>query len=191
MTLYCFSTTIGQTNVRAKTYPLLRTQEFSLRPVELSDIEAWYEYLSMPHVVEHTSWSLETENDLRPLIEWYNSEDPSSEIRFAIQSVSSNRLIGTIGFHTISTPNRTAELAYDLHPAFWGHGLASACCRAVTAWGFGQQQYVRIQATVLESNVASIHVLERCQFSREGKLHSYRMVRGKPRDFWLYASIAE
>ncbi len=177
--------------MRPETPPLPESAEFSLRPIELSDIDAWYEYLSMAHVVEHTSWALASAQELRPLIEWYNAEDPSSAIRFAIQAVSSNRLVGTVGFHTISVLNRTAELAYDLHPSYWGRGLASACCRATTAWGFSQQHYVRVQATVLETNAPSIRVLERCQFSREGKLRSYRMVRGEPRDFWLYADIAQ
>jgi RimJ/RimL family protein N-acetyltransferase len=176
--------------VRTQTTPLLESAEFSLRPIELSDIDAWYEYLSMPHVVEQTSWSLASAEALRPLIDWYNADDPSSAIRFAIQAVSSERLVGTVGFHTVSVPHRTAELAYDLHPSYWGRGLASACCRATTAWGFSQQHYVRVQATVLETNARSVRVLERCHFSCEGMLRSYRMVRGEPRDFWMYARIA-
>ena len=116
-----------------------------LRPVELSDIPAWYEYLALPLVVEHTSWNLESAEDLRPLIESYNSDDPSTAIRFAIQA-SEGTFVGTIGFHTISTTNRTAELAFDLHPSWWGRGIAASCCRAAVSWGFSERNFVRIQA---------------------------------------------
>mgnify|MGYP000872208773 FL=1 len=178
------------TKLIPQTVPVLGSAEFSLRPIALSDVHAWYEYLSMPHVVEHTSWNLTSVESLVPLVHWYNSDDPESAIRFAVRETTSNRLIGTVGFHTVSVAHRTAELAYDLHPAYWGRGLASACCRAATAWGFAEQHYVRIQAMALDSNAASIRVLERCQFTVEGKLCSCRMVRGEPRDFWLYARIA-
>jgi RimJ/RimL family protein N-acetyltransferase len=171
--------------------PTVDIPGITLRPVELSDIPAWYGYLSMPRVLEHTSWALDSADDLRALVASYNSAELSSEIRFAIQAGSQGPLVGTIGFHTISPENRTAELAYEIHPSLWGQGIMSACCRAVVAWGMSERKYVRIQSAVLETNAPSIRVLEKCGFSREGKLRSYRMVRGKPRDFWLYATVAE
>lgn len=45
----------------------------------------------------------------------------------------------------------------------------------------------RVQATVLDANLASCRVLERCGFRREGLLAGYRLVRGQPRDVWMYA----
>jgi RimJ/RimL family protein N-acetyltransferase len=160
-----------------------------LRPVELSDIPAWYDYLALPHVVEHTSWNVKSGDDLRPIIECYNSADPASAIRFAIQASSDGAFIGTIGFHTISTVNRTAELAFDLHPSWWGQGIAASCCRAALVWGFSERQFVRIQATALDTNTRSSKLLEKCGFVFEGKLRNYRIVRGSPRDFNLYATV--
>jgi len=46
---------------------------------------------------------------------------------------------------------------------------------------------LRVQATVLDSNLASRRVLERAGFHAEGLLAAYRVVRGEPRDFWMYA----
>ncbi|MEI8325156.1 MAG: GNAT family N-acetyltransferase [Betaproteobacteria bacterium] len=72
-----------------------------LRPIDRSDIPKWYEYLALPHVVEHTSWNLASADDLRPIVDGCNSDDPASAIRFAIADRSTNLLIGTVGFHTI------------------------------------------------------------------------------------------
>ena len=49
---------------------------------------------------------------------------------------------------------------------------------------------LRIQATVLESNERSLRVLQRCAFEREGYLRSYRQIRGRAGNFWLYARLA-
>lgn len=32
-------------------------------------------------------------------------------------------------------------------------------------------------------------VLERCGFQREGKVRNYRVMRGEPADYWLYAAV--
>ncbi|AMO99384.1 acetyltransferase family protein [Collimonas arenae] len=160
-----------------------------LRPLTRADAIAWYGYLCMPHVIEHTSWDLRSIDGLAPKFDAIESLSPSSEIRFAIALRSSDDLVGTVGFHTISTVNKTAELAYDLSPAIWGQGIAPAVCESVIAWGFKQLGAVRIQATVLESNDRSIRVLEKSGFEREGLLRSFRMVRGRPGNFWMYARL--
>ncbi len=169
--------------------PPIKETELMLRPIDLTDIDAWYSYLSLPRVLEHTSWKLGGVKDLRALIEWYNSADESSAIRFAIIDPKDRTLVGTIGFHTISVTNRTAELAYDIHPSYANRGFATACCRAVTEWGLSERAYVRVQAAALESNAPSIRVLEKSAFVFQGILRSYRMVRNEPRDFRLYAKV--
>jgi len=173
--------------MRHDTAPELDLAGFSLRPLTAADIGDWYAYLSGPAAIEHTSWSLRGAGDLAPLIAEYHGELPGSQRRFAIHSGALNRLIGTIGFHTISPVNKTAELAYDLHPACWGQGIASACVKAVIAWGVTRHAYVRIRATVLDTNGASARVLEKCGFQYEGTLRHYRFVRGVPRDYAMYA----
>jgi [ribosomal protein S5]-alanine N-acetyltransferase len=103
---------------------------------------------------------------------------------------SSNELAGTAGFHTVSPQNATAEIAYDIAPPYWGKGIGSAVCSALVNWAHSAASIVRVQATVLESNARSVAVLERCGFQREGLLRSYRMVRGKHGNFYMYAHVA-
>jgi [ribosomal protein S5]-alanine N-acetyltransferase len=176
--------------MRAVNCPKVDGYDLILRSLELKDIEPWFEYLSLPNTLLHTSWNVSGLDELRSAIEQYNSEDPSSNIRFAVESAQDGILIGTIGFHTISHLNRTAEVAFDFHPSYWGRGFATVCCQAVVEWGFSQKRYVRIQATALESNLRSVRVLEKCGFALEGKLRNFRLVRGVPGDFWLYAKVS-
>lgn len=162
---------------------------FVLRPLVAADIDEWYAYLSDPAAIEHTSWRLDGPADLAALIDTYNTGRPDAPIRFAIHSEALDRLVGTIGFHTVSDLNKTAELAYDLHPAFWGQGIMVACVEAVLQWGVARHGYVRIQASVLDSNRASMRVLDKCGFQYEGTLRRYRMVRGAPRDYAMFARL--
>ncbi|PMS15723.1 N-acetyltransferase [Trinickia dabaoshanensis] len=161
----------------------------TLRQLERSDAPSWYAYLSKPEVVRHTSWNLQSDSDLLLMFDALDSELPSSIRRLAIVDDDAGQLIGTIGFHTVSDVNRTAEIAYDLAPEHWGRGIASAVCASVTAWSFSAFGFIRVQATVLETNLRSARVLEKCRYRHEGLLRSYRMIRGVPGNFQLYARL--
>jgi ribosomal-protein-alanine N-acetyltransferase len=168
--------------------PRLSNPDFSLRQVELSDIADWYSYLSIPGVVEHTSWNLSGPSDLHTLICSYSQSTPATSVRFALRETSTGRLVGTVGLNSISQATRSAELVYDLHPSHWGRGLASACGNAMIHWARTSLGCRRIWAAVLDTNLRSARVLEKLGFVREHELPAYRIVRGESRDFWLYGS---
>lgn len=167
--------------------PSMETSEIYLRKLQLSDVDSWYSYLSVPEVVEHTSWNLGSKQDLVDLAKLYNSEDPESQIRFSIIDKSSGDLVGTIGFHSVSEAGRSAEIAYDVHPEFWGRGIATQACHLVVEWGFKCRKFTRIQACILPSNKGSENVLHKCGFMLEGIRSSFRKVRGEPKDFMVYS----
>ena len=161
----------------------------SLRPLRAADLPVWYGYLSDPVVYEHTSWNLQSIDELAPYVWSPAVSEPSNLLRFAIADRATDQLLGTAGFHTVSAQNRTAELAYDVSPTHWGRGIASHVCGLLTGWGHTSANLLRVQATVLVSNDRSARVLERCHFEREGLLRSYRLVRGRPGDFWIYSHV--
>ncbi|KVM62536.1 GCN5 family acetyltransferase [Burkholderia ubonensis] len=163
----------------------------SLRQLARLDLDAWYAYLSNPDVVRHTSWNLRSRDDLLPPFDGFESSDPESIRRLAIvDDNAGGALVGTIGLHTVSDVNRSAEIAYDLAPSHWGRGIASAACSTVTEWAFAEYGFVRIQGVVLATNARSARVLQKCGFRYEGLLRAYRMVRGTPGDFAMYARVA-
>lgn len=173
------------TDLPVSTHPLV-----TFRHLVRCDAPAWYAYLADPAVVEHTSWSLRSIDDLLPNFDGYESADPASPMRLAVVLRQGGQLVGTIGYNAVSPQHRTAEIAYDLAPEVWGQGVASSIVASVAEWGMQRLGYIRIQAAVLESNQRSIRVLENCLFEREGYLRNYRMVRATPRNFLLYARIS-
>ena len=161
----------------------------SLRPIVEADLCTWYAYLSQPVVLEHTSWNLASSEELSPYVWRPEANTDSSLLRLAVALRTTGELVGTAGFHTVQPQNRSAEIAYDLSPSVWGKGIATSVCRQLVAWAHVHVGLLRVQATAIESNAPSMAVLERCAFVREGFLHSYRMVRGQPGNFFMYAHV--
>ncbi|MEN7429474.1 GNAT family protein [Chromobacterium sp. TRC.1.1.SA] len=169
--------------------PVLDHPDAILRPLYPDDVLTWYDYLTLPQVFEHTSWNVQAQSELEHYAWQPQQFTEASALRFAIAGRDNDRLLGTIGFHTVASVNASAEMAYDLSPAAWGRGIATAACASLLKWGHSQIGLARIQATVLPENTRSIRVLERVGFQREGLLRSYRKVRGPSRDFWMYSHI--
>ncbi|WP_427914885.1 GNAT family N-acetyltransferase [Ramlibacter sp. MMS24-I3-19] len=161
-----------------------------LRPIAASDLEDWFAYLSLPIVYEHTSWEIGSSADLADYARAQSAATPDSMLRLAICSRSSGQLVGTVGFHSLWWRDRRAELAYDLHPSYWGKGIATHVASLMLRWAHRHVGINRVQATVLESNSRSHAVLRRCNFRREGSLREYRFVRGKPSAFAIYSHLA-
>jgi ribosomal-protein-alanine N-acetyltransferase len=130
---------------------------------------------------------LRDRSELATVIDTYSSKDAATRIRFAIVDQTDGSLIGTIGLPVIEWTHRTAEVAYDLRPSSAGRGIATACCLAVSDWLLRDHGFFRVQATALDTNAASIRVLEKSGFSLEGRLANLKIVRGASRDFILYA----
>jgi [ribosomal protein S5]-alanine N-acetyltransferase len=162
---------------------------FEVRPVVLEDAAAWAMYACLPEVKEHTSSTVETVEDVRATIERILSSTPSLPTRFVVLAKGGSSLVATVGFHTVSLQNGTAEITYDVSPSHWGKGIATAACQAAKVWAFEAVGWHRVQATTLLSNVGSQRVLEKSGFKREGLVRNFRLVRGRPADYWLYSAI--
>ncbi|WP_395008149.1 GNAT family N-acetyltransferase [Undibacterium sp.] len=168
--------------------PSLGLNQYQLRPILARDLAAWYSYLIEPKVMEHSSWVLKSPQDLQQFIQVQDWSEAQAQVKFAITN-DQDQLIGSIGFHTISISNLSVEIAYDLSPAYWGKGIVSAACRSLTKWAHQELGFVRVQACVVDSNLRSRQVLERCDFQLEGLLKSYKQIRNQSRDYWILSHI--
>lgn len=160
-----------------------------VRALRMDDIHDWAAYALLPEVKEYTSSVVSTVDDLRPIIQRSLVGEPSSPIYFAVLDLSENKMIGSVGFHSVSAANGTAEITYDVAPTHWNRGIAKAACRTALCWGFEEKGWYRIQATTLLAHIRSQRVLERCGFKREGIVRNFRVVRGVPADYLLYSVL--
>lgn len=118
-----------------------------LRPLKAADLEPWSLYLNLPEVYQHTSWNHPSSQELSSYLGNEIDNDPSARLRLAIADREHDHIVGTVGFHTVSEQNRSAEIAFDLHPTMWHKGVATAIAALVVDWAHNEAGMVRVQAT--------------------------------------------
>lgn len=85
--------------------------------------------------------------------------------------------------------SQTATLGYWMGKAFAGKGHMSQAVRAAAAFAFAELRLHRIEAGCVPENIASMKLLERCGFHREGLARAYLRINGQWRDHLLYALL--
>jgi ribosomal-protein-alanine N-acetyltransferase len=77
--------------------------------------------------------------------------------------------VGNISLLPLDNVHRkTAEIGYFLGEPYWGKGIMTTAVKCITDFGFHVKQFARIHTGVYEYNPASMRVLEKCGFTREG-----------------------
>ena len=110
----------------------------------------------------------------------------SPQTHFAIEI--SGEAVGGIGLELGSdVERRSAEIGYWLGEDFWGRGIVPAAVRNLTRYGFETFDLTRIFAVPFAGSSASIRVLERCGYTREGIMRRSVVKEGVVLDQILYA----
>jgi ribosomal-protein-alanine N-acetyltransferase len=103
-----------------------------------------------------------------------------------------NRAVGGLGIEPREgLYARSAEFGYWLGKPYWGRGIATAAGRAALPEILSAFGLIRLEALVFEWNAASMRVLEKLGFKREGWLRSSAVKNGIVLDQALYAYLVE
>ena len=85
---------------------------------------------------------------------------------------------------------QAGSLGYWMGQAYAGKGYMSAAIAALVPFAHSMLRIRRIEAACLLSNAASIHLLEKMNFTREGTARQYLSIAGHWQDHLLYARLA-
>ena len=98
--------------------------------------------------------------------------------------------IGAIGYVPGRDVERfSAEIGYWLGESFWGRGIVSEALQLVTEHAFERMNFLRLFALPFADNIASVRVLEKAGYVKEGLLRSSSVKFGEPRDQFMFARI--
>lgn len=127
-----------------------------------------------------------TLDDARKFIERSNAKDPVTV--FAIEW--DGEYVGNIGLAPGSDAYRlSAEIGYFIGEPYWNKGIATEAVNLVVDFGFNELGLVRIHTGVFEYNPASMRVLEKCGFERDGIFKKAVIKNGKIWDEVRYSKI--
>jgi RimJ/RimL family protein N-acetyltransferase len=100
--------------------------------------------------------------------------------------------VGGIGLEPQADIERaSAEVGFWLGETCWGRGIMTQALRAFSEFALNRPGCVRLYASVLEWNPASMRVLEKSGYQREGRMRRSAIKDGRIVDRILYARVRD
>lgn len=162
--------------------------EITLRPLDLSDIDAFMVWASDDKVARFCTWDAYTSRaDALDFIK--NKVIPHPWFRAICLN---GQPIGTISVtRNTGIDECRGELGYALGYKYWGKGIVTKAVKLVANTIFSEWPHLeRLEALVLVENVGSQRVLEKAGFQREGVLRKYVTLKGKTRDLMMFSLLS-
>src|SRR3954462_14344567 len=122
------------------------------------------------------------------------SEDQRSDLAypFFIFRKADGVLVGGLTLANIRRGCAQAgSLGYWMGAPYAGEGHMTAAVAAVLPFAFGTLRLHRVEAACIPANVASIRLLEKTGFQREGFARQYLCIDGAWQDHLLYARLKD
>jgi len=174
----------------------LRGDGLYLRPAVASDFPAWAQLRAESRDFL-TPWEPTWPDDdltraaFRRRLRRQNEEISRDEsFSFLIFDSASNALLGGLTLGGVKRGvAQAATLGYWMGQAHAGKGRMTRAVRVAARYGFATLRLHRIEAACLPQNIASMTLLERNGFQREGLARAYLRINGAWRDHVLYALL--
>jgi len=172
-------------------FPLLSTERLLLRRLTQNDGNEIFLLRSDKEVMKYIdrplAASLEDANQYLQKIEDLILADEA--ITWGITLNENDTVIGTMGFWRIEKEHYRAEIGYLLRPSLQGKGIMQDAISAALNYGFKTMKLHSVVANVNPENTASIKLLERNNFIREGYFRENYFYNGKFLDSALYSLL--
>jgi ribosomal-protein-alanine N-acetyltransferase len=111
---------------------------------------------------------------------------------FLVFSTDGETLLGGLTLsHIQRGVTQSGVLGYWMGGPYAGKGLMAAAVRALVAYSFDTLNLNRIEAACLPHNVASIRLLEKVGFTREGYARKYLCIDGRWQDHVLFGLVRD
>ncbi|MDK2562396.1 GNAT family N-acetyltransferase [Romboutsia sedimentorum] len=165
-------------------FPLSETSRLYLRKITIKDADDIFEYLSNDEVTKYLGReSLNDIGESYDLIKKFETNFIDKRgIRWGIIHKATGQLIGTVGYDAIQIKNKRADIGYDINIKYWRQGFATEAINEVIRLGFENLDLNRIGAVVFPENIASLNLLEKLGFTKEGILRDYIIQNDIERD---------
>ena len=112
--------------------------------------------------------------------------------QFLIFSTDETQLYGGITLSNIRRrAAQSATIGYWMGAPHIGKGLMTHALNGLCLHAFSTLDLKRVEAACLPENAASIRVLEKAGFTREGLARAYLNIAGQRRDHLLFARLAD
>lgn len=170
-----------------------RSHRTAIRPALPGDAAAMERWRNEPSVRRHQPLQETTLAELRSDLARQRMEDlyRGQGERFQWIVLADSEPAGWITLAVLSWEHALAEIGYALATEHRGRGVMSEALSLVLPELFVAAGIERLEARCSVENFASLRLLERLGFVREGRLKSYFLLHGRRVDNFLYALLRE
>ncbi len=186
--------------LRAGSIPeaLIHGRRVWLRPPQMSDYGPWAELraLSRTHLTPwEPAWPRDelTKSAYRRRVRHYQREARDDlGYSFLIFATAEDELLGGLTLSNIRRGvTQAAAIGYWLGVPYVRRGYMTEAVLAILPHAFDALRLHRLEAAAQPDNTASVRLLERCGFAREGLARRYLKINGVWQDHVLFALLAE
>lgn len=168
----------------------LYTARLLLRPVEPADQQKIFEGFSHPKVTRYFDITYPTLESTAVQMEWYaNNRKENSGYAWVVCDKLSLEFMGVFSLYFINIKHQRAELGYWLLPPFWNKGYGTEILTAILHHAKTDLNLHRIAAEVEQENTASIQLLEKNGFERDGILRDYENKNGRFQNLEIWSVL--
>lgn len=118
---------------------------------------------------------------------WLYPEPMTDSIIFGIEA--GGGIIGEAALKNIRWYNRKAELSLFLKPEFQGRKIGTEALKRMMKYAFNTLNFYRLEAEVIDYNEISRKLVEKLNFTFEGRLRQARYFDGKYYDILRYGIL--
>lgn len=171
-------------------FPILHTDRIDLVEIKQEHLGDIYKLFSDPKVTQYYNViTLTSEEEAQKFIDWFHNRfEEKLGVRWGIALKGQSNIIGTIGFNNF-IKNHRANLGYDLQSKYWNNGYSTEAIKTIIEFGFKTLEINRIEAEVMQGNLASERVLDKIGFKNEGILRQWMFWNDKHYDMSMFSLL--
>lgn len=175
---------------------IIRSDRLVLRPPRSEDFEPWRDLRAASRAFLEPWEPLWPQDDLTrgAFRQRLNRVEAEAEADIGHAFLIFEQSRGLVGGITISNIRRRAAqmatLGYWMGEAHARQGIMTEAVALVARHAFGALALQRLEAACIPENMASVRVLEKTGFSREGLAREYLAIAGRRRDHLLFARLS-
>ncbi len=156
-------------------FPVLLTERFILRALTDADLQPLFELKSSAQVAKYTGLPLDKSlEDTRTFIKKINTSIAQNKsVYWVIEDKNTHNFLGTICLWNINVDEETADVGYELLPAFWKQKIMTEVLTVVMNYAFNVIRFKQLYAVTNPNNTASIRLLERLHFVQNNELNDF------------------
>ncbi|KAB8135772.1 GNAT family N-acetyltransferase [Gracilibacillus oryzae] len=169
----------------------LTTKRLQLHKISIADAPKLFRIWSDPEVTRYMNITrFNSEKEAEDMIAFLNElAKQEKAIRYSIFLKESDELIGSCGFNSFDKENSITEIGYDIAKEHWGNGYAPEAITSLLETAFNVLEINRVEAKVEPENLHSIKVLEKLNFTYEGRLRHAEKSKGRFVDLNVYSRL--